>query len=223
MQYGSNVEGTKLTARAMDHIRYTRVLLPSSLCFALSLPAPPPPSSPFMSLLPTHTTLSLSLSHPHTHTHTHTYTYILLLPMPPPRPHHSVPPPPLSAPFPGSRPRYYGLPIGFSVGLTFVVIAFLNMALMWVQIASRTKKLKKSGSNLSHRFKVFVIAYSVGIACVNAVLVVLRIYVLSAMLVLLTMIMIAVRPCSRVRGPWVATLSTPRKQAVCVHRLPTEY
>ena len=68
------------------------------------------------------------------------------------------------------------------------------MALMWVQIASRTKKLKKSGSNLSQRFKIFVIAYSAGMACVNAVLVVLRIYTLSAMLVLLTMIMIAVRP-----------------------------
>ena len=53
------------------------------------------------------------------------------------------------------------LSIGIPGAATFAGISFMNLALMWLQVAAGSKSLKKTGSNLGKKPLVFVVVFSV--------------------------------------------------------------
>eukprot|EP00947_MAST-08B_sp_MAST-8B-sp1_P004903 g4903.t1 len=92
----------------------------------------------------------------------------------------------------------FGLEIAsFAIGVpgagAFGTIAFLNLALMWLQVAESSKTMKKTGSNVSGKFKIFVICFSVLITIMLFVLMgALAMYTIGALCVIVFLILIAV-------------------------------
>lgn len=53
-----------------------------------------------------------------------------------------------------------GIPVGLAFMAVFATIGFLNLALMWLEVAFASKTMKKTGANLSKKPLIFVCAFS---------------------------------------------------------------
>lgn len=50
--------------------------------------------------------------------------------------------------------------VGLSIGVGVGIVAFLNLSLMWLQVAESSKTLKKAGSNLVGKYRTFVMIFA---------------------------------------------------------------
>ena len=121
--------------------------------------------------------------------------------------------------------------IGAPVAGAFGSIAFLNLALMWTQVAESSRAMKKTGVAISGKFKIFVLCFSVLIFVMLVVLMsALEKYTYGALCVTVFLILIAVaylcgsrKLATVMTGSMLATTGSTmdRKPARLVHIIRT--
>jgi hypothetical protein len=83
--------------------------------------------------------------------------------------------------------------IGLPLMASFLLTSWMNLALMWVQLAENSKTLKSSGKNISSKFRVWVIGISVfGTLCMLVFISILGMNVVGGGLAALFLVFIAI-------------------------------